>query len=494
MEARNTRRALCFWVCLLAAGAAYAFTGWRFNVPFAPWIAAVLLIRFARGQRRWTALLAAIPVLALASFVQMNGGWDLEPWMVALACVVRPAPFIAALFVDRALRPRLPRWASTLAFPTIALAVDYAIALSPLGSGMAIGATQFEMPVIAQLASVTGIWGIELLLGWIAAVVATLWEEKLDLSRVGRLAAVAGCVLLAVVAYGSARYALTRPASPTVRVGSITVPHARDYWAWIDQGTPRSLVEPYAGELAALDEELFRQSGRAVAAGARIVFWSEGDGVITEDGEQAFKDRAAAFARDNNVYFAPAILVLRYGQGISDNKIVMFTPEGREAYTYVKTMSWYPTGSDGVLKVADTPYGRIGAAICFDMDFPGFIHGLARQKVDIVLVPAFDKERIRPFHTEVGLMRGIENGFSVVRQTNEGTSLAIDGSGRVVARQEFFETKDRLMLADVPTRRVPTVASALGDLFAYAGILVGLALVVWGILRAARSGRRSARA
>jgi apolipoprotein N-acyltransferase len=115
------------------------------------------------------------------------------------------------------------------------------------------------------------------------------------------------------------------------------------------------------------------------------------------------------------------------------------------------------------------------------MDFPPFIHRLAGLKADIVLVPAFDTQRIRPFHTEVGVVRGLENGFSVVRQTNKGTSMAIDGSGRVLARQEYFETEDRLMLADVPTKRLPTLYALMGEWFAYAGMALALALVIWGI-------------
>jgi apolipoprotein N-acyltransferase len=115
------------------------------------------------------------------------------------------------------------------------------------------------------------------------------------------------------------------------------------------------------------------------------------------------------------------------------------------------------------------------------MDFPSFIHRLGALKTDIVLVPSYDRERIRPYHTEVGLMRGLENGFSVVRQTNEGTSMAIDGTGRVLARQEYFETSDRLMLADVPTQRLPTPYALLGEWFAYAAIVLALALVAWGI-------------
>jgi apolipoprotein N-acyltransferase len=261
------------------------------------------------------------------------------------------------------------------------------------------------------------------------------------------------------------------------------VEHPRDYWAWIDQGTPRELVAAYGAELTGIQDTLFSQSERAAAAGAKIIFWSEGNGVIPEDQEAAFMDRSAAFARAHGVYFAPAVVVLRYGQTISDNKLLMFAPDGSLAYTYVKTMSWYPTGSDGVLKTVDTPYGRIGAAICFDMDFPAFIHRLGALHTDIVIVPAFDRPRIRPYHTEVGLFRGIENGFSVVRQTNEGTSMAIDASGRVLAQQDFYATTDRLMLADVPTKRLPALAAALGDWFAWAGIALAAALVIAGIAR-----------
>jgi apolipoprotein N-acyltransferase len=295
--------------------------------------------------------------------------------------------------------------------------------------------------------------------------------------------------MAAVLAFGGARAALARPSSPTVRVGAVTVNHARDYWAWIDQSTPRELVAGFAAELTGMEDSLFAQSDRAAAAGAKIIFWSEGNGVIPEDRERAFMARSAEFARAHGVYFAPAVVVLRYGQTISDNKILMFTPDGTLAFTYVKTMSWYPTGSDGILKTVATPYGRLGAAICFDMDFPSFIHALGAAKTDIVLVPAFDRERIRPYHTEVGLMRGLENGFSVARMTNQGTSMAIDPSGRVLARQEFFETSDRLMLADVPTRRLPTLYALLGEWFPWAVIVLAVGLAVWGIAR----GRAPAR-
>ena len=479
------------WAWLVLGAACFAFVGWRFNVPFMSWLAPLFLIRFFRDSRRWYAALPAVALLAAGAFVQMNGGWDLDPWMVVAVCILRPASFLAALYADRVLVRRLPRAAATLVYPAMFLVVDFVISLTPLGSGMADSATQLGAPAVAQLASLTGIWGIGFLIGWTASVVNTLWEARGELARVRGLAGAWILVVAAVLVYGGTRAALARPSSATVRVGSVAVGHPRDYWAWIDQGTPRELVSGFTAELAGIEDALFSQSERAAAAGAKVIFWSEGNGVIPGDQEQAFKDRAAAFAKSHGVYFAPAVVVLHYGSTLSDNKLLMFAPDGSLAYTYVKTMSWYPTGSDGVLKTVDTPYGRIGSAICFDMDFPGFIHRFGALRTDIVIVPAFDRPRIRPYHTEVGLMRGIENGFSVVRQTNEGTSMAIDASGRILAQQDFYATPDGLMLADVPTKRLPTLYAVAGEWFAWAGIALAAALIIAGIVarRPARPSR-----
>jgi apolipoprotein N-acyltransferase len=168
---------------------------------------------------------------------------------------------------------------------------------------------------------------------------------------------------------------------------------------------------------------------------------------------------------------------------------MLFAPDGSLAFTYVKTKSWYPTDSDGVLRTVDTPYGRLGTAVCFDMDFPSFARRFARLGADIVVVPSFDSERIRPYHTEVGLFRAIEGGYAVVRQVSSGTSMAVDATGRVLARQDHFRTADRVMFADVPTRGTRTVSGLLGDWFAWAGCALAAALVVLG----ATGRRRTAR-
>ena len=480
---------------LVLGSALFTFVGWRWNMPIAAWLSPIFLIRFFRNQDRWYKVLLAFPLLAIAGAVNKMGAWDMDLSMEIVLSLFLPLPLLTALYMDRFFARRTKGFLSTLAFPATYVAVDLAIGLWPLlGTIVSPAVTQFELTSLVQIASVTGIWGLTFLIGWAAATVNLWWENGFDVRKAGRPVTIFALVFALVLLFGAARLALARPASETVRVGGVTVPHERDYWSEIiDLGTPRDVAHRFEAEIAALNERLFAESEKMVQGGAQIVFWSEGNGVLYEEDEEAFLQRAQAFAREHQVYFVPALLVLHYGQTSTDNKLAMITPEGEIAFQYVKTISWYETDSDGILHYVDTPYGRISAAICFDMDFPTLLRQAARQDVDIVVVPAFDSEGIKPYHTQVGLFRAIDGGFSIVRQVNTGTSMAVDYHGNVLAYQDYFRTADRTMYADVPTQGVRTVYGALGDWFAYADVLFLVGLIAWAVYRGIRRPSAAAR-
>ncbi|MBN1312292.1 MAG: hypothetical protein JXB30_12815 [Anaerolineae bacterium] len=463
-------------------------TGWRWNVPFAMWLAPVFLIRFFRSQERWCGTLAAIPLTSLAMFANITGGWDftvVEELGVGLA---RAVPFLVALYADRFFAHRGRPLLASLAYPAAYVVIDYAIGLTPLGTVFSVAATQFDQTVFIQLAAVTGIWGLGFMIGWTAAVINYVWEQEFDLRQAGAAPLICGGVLSATLILGGLRIVLTAPGEETVKIASITVEHTRDYWGEIiDQGTPTGTAGQYQAELDALIERLFGESQRTAEYGAQIVFWSEGNAILYPEEVEAFLARSQQFAQENEIYFMPTYVGLRYGEMTADNMAVMIAPNGEIAYKYAKTKSWYPTNSDGILPVIETPYGILSTAICFDMDFPAFINRAAKQNVDIMLVPAFDWEPIKPYHTKVGLLRGIENGFSVVRQVNEGASIAIDYKGNVLAYQDFFETSDPVMMVDVPIRGTNTLYGLLGDWFVYLNMAILISLTGLGILRS-RSG------
>ncbi len=509
------------WLAL--GSAAYALIGWRWSAPAAAWIAPVFLLRFFRNQEKWYVPLLALPCLYAAFLVNMIGAWDL-PLLAQFALpAIVPLPLILVLYVDRALSPHLPALGSTLVFPAATVTMDYLIGFTPLGTLFSFGSTQFTFTTIIQTASITGIWGISFLVAWFASVLNTAWENDFDLrlggmrldnrglngpglndpglnssrqnsTRPGRNPACmatnpavlfAAATLLAL-AYGSVRIATSASREQTVRVAGITVEHPRDYWALLDLGTPKDEVERYRQEMREIEDRLFEQSSRAVQEGARVVFWAEGNGVVPAEELQRFIARSKDFAKKNGVYFAPAILELRYGTSLNYNEVLMFTPEGELAFTYQKTKSWLPVDSDGLIKTVETPYGTLAAAICFDLDFPAFLRQAAGAGTDIMLVPGYDSERIRPFHTEPALIRGVEGGYSVIRQVNEGTSMAADARGTIVARQDYFMTPDRLMLADVPTRGIRTLYTYLGDWFAWASIALFVLLAGLAVFRVNR--------
>lgn len=287
-------------------------------------------------------------------------------------------------------------------------------------------------------------------------------------------------ILSAVLLFGCFRLVLARPNSETVCVASITEKHPQDYWTITDRNTPRDEAPSIKPEMKAVEDKLFEQSQKAADYGAKIIFWSEGNSPMYEDGYEAFVKRAADFAGVNRVWFVPACVVLHYDRAKNDNLAIIFDPDGKMQYRYEKTISWYPTDSDGRLPVIQTPYGKLSVAICFDMDYPQLIS--QARNADIMLVPGYDTKKISDFHTRVSFLRGIENGFSEVRQANESASISADYLGNTLTYQNYFNTPDRIMISDVPTRGVWTLYGFTGEVFLWVDI-AGFVLIVIAALR-----------
>jgi apolipoprotein N-acyltransferase len=390
-------------------------------------------------------------------------GLPAELFFSAVMCT----PLVVSTLVDRIVTPRLSRGLATLVFPLSWALFDYLYSfMYGLGDVFSPALTQFDFAPLAQLSSVTGIYGITFLIGWFGSVGALLWQQREDIRVAKRPVSVFMAVLTAVLMYGSARLATFDHVAPTVRVASITVPHVRDYWeAIVDKGTPEAEAHLWTDELARLEDELFAQSEHAAHSGAPILFWSEAAAVLYEDHEQALQTRAIAFAVEHSVYLQTATLVMHYDDEQLDNRVTLITPEGNVAYTYLKSQTWYPTESDYVIHSFDTPFGRLSSVICFDLDVPGWMQQVAAMNVDILLVPGFDTLPISPYHTQVGLFRAIEGGYSIVRGVADGTSMTVDPLGRTLALSDSFRTQERIMFSDVPTARVTTLYSLISDSF-----------------------------
>jgi apolipoprotein N-acyltransferase len=123
--------------------------------------------------------------------------------------------------------------------------------------------------------------------------------------------------------------------------------------------------------------------------------------------------------------------------------------------------------SSGLLPVTETHFGRLGAAIAFDMDFSGFLLQAGRRHVDLMVVPENEYLEIDPMHSHMALYRAVENGFNLLLHASQSLSLACDYQGRIYGLMGHYHAGDRVLVAQLPTNGVITIYSRGGYLFPF---------------------------
>jgi predicted amidohydrolase len=80
-------------------------------------------------------------------------------------------------------------------------------------------------------------------------------------------------------------------------------------------------------------------------------------------------------ARRHRIWLQPGTLPMRAADGRVINRAPLITPEGRVAFQDKRAMTRFETERWGISQgadpnVFDTPWGRIGISICYDIEFP----------------------------------------------------------------------------------------------------------------------------
>lgn len=113
---------------------------------------------------------------------------------------------------------------------------------------------------------------------------------------------------------------------------------------------------------------------------------------IEEEGNETYQ-RFAAIARSYNAYIAAPFLTRE--DGLVYNSTVIFDREGNPVFTYHKT---HPTPGEiegGVTPGIPTPacfdasFGRVGIAICYDLNFQPLLKHYYEQGVELLLFPSY---------------------------------------------------------------------------------------------------------
>ncbi len=428
------------------------------------WFAPLPVLLFATRSSWWGA--------AIAAFVSMlAGGSNLfhyfqmlhmpaSVWMITFSTVA--LLFTAAVLLFRALLRRGAPWSALLAFPALWVSGEYlASFLTSGGTAGSLAYSQLRFLPFLQLASITGPWGMSFLLLLFPAALAvghylreTHWKQAWTI--VGASVGLIALVLL----FGAVRLALPPPPNHNIKVGLIAS-DVQSNDAVAAEGAPATrLLTEYASVAQAL-----------ASKGARAIVLPEKLGVAvdpraTDTILQSLANRTGALIVAGFLQVSPPA---KY------NQARVYAP-GAPVRTYNKQHMLPPFESNltpgTALTLLQGTYGKCGVAICKDMDFTQPARQYGKEGAGLMLVPAWDFGLDRAWHGHIALMRGVENGYTVVRAAKQGYLTVSDNRGRILAETRSDSAPFATLLIHAPATHDSTLYLLLGDWFAWLALAI----------------------
>ena len=157
-------------------------------------------------------------------------------------------------------------------------------------------------------------------------------------------------------------------------------------------------------------------------------------GLVKNEHEDPAVHAFAALARELRLWLLIGSLALKGKDGNLVNRSLLFAPNGERVVAYDKIHLFdvdLPTGErireseayagGGAAPVVDTPWGKLGLTICYDVRFPGLYRQLAQQGADFLTVPSAFTVPTGEAHWHVLLRaRAIETGSYVLAPAQTG--------------------------------------------------------------------------
>tara|TARA_B100001179_G_scaffold231585_1_gene221880 strand:+ start:450 stop:1265 length:816 start_codon:yes stop_codon:yes gene_type:complete len=235
----------------------------------------------------------------------------------------------------------------------------------------------------------------------------------------------------------------------------------------------------------------------AAGEGSAMLFTPEMSGMLNRDRKRAAaairredEDSVLATVRDRSakhgIWTCIGSLAIDTGEGIWVNRSFVVDANGEIAARYDKIhmfdvdlasgetwreSSAYRPGNQVV--TAQTPVGRLGLAICYDLRFPALFEALGNARCDLISVPAAFTvptgrahwhvlQRARAIEASAYLVAAAQAGTHADGRTTYGHSLVIDPWGEVLV--DMGEGQPGLAFAEVNPARVSEVRAQVPSL------------------------------
>jgi apolipoprotein N-acyltransferase len=365
-----------------------------------------------------------------------------------------------------------------------------------------LGASQYRLLLVTQVADLTGILGVTFLVIYSNSTVYAVFERVRSGQRhAWRPAALFVAVIAAVLVYGAVRIAVvdrSAAAMPSLAVGVVQ--------------TNRGAGEKHVDQALFLREHQEMSRELVKARPLDIVVWPESILGISITSREGVLPAGLLGDLRTPLLFGAIIQTNEQGERRMYNSAVLADATGRISGTYDKMVlvpfgEYIPFGDTFPQFYSWSPYsgrfwrgeneeplklnGRaISVNICYEDIFPGHVRMLMQGGRDQRIPDAMFNltndswygDTVQPLeHLVLASFRSIEHRRTLVRSTNTGISAIIDPVGRIDLRTSQW-TKASLA-GRVPLMQGRTVYAVLGDWIGW--VCAAVALI--GIGRAGRA-------
>ena len=334
-----------------------------------------------------------------------------------------------------------------------------------------LGASQYKMLPLIQIAAVTGVYGVSFLVVWmsVALVTALLSLTQKSNPKVWSEAGLPLFVVAVLASFGAVKVATMNAKPKNLRV------------AMVQPGFPQTLIwdqdadEARFGQVIALSEQAL-----ADADHARLLIWPEGAlssltpehlaalaGLTKRHGIWllATADVGEMPPRGAPEYFNSSILISPGGEVAAvyhKRRLVIF---GEYVPWWLSFLKWvtpidgaFTPGKEPVQFAVKNPGARFSPLICFEDAFAEEAREHVAPDTDFLVNLTndgwFGNGAAGWQQAATAVFRAVENGVPLVRCTNNGLTCWIDAQGRL---REIFSVAGNIysagfMRADIPLR------------------------------------------
>ena len=495
----------------IGSGLALSFSFPNYNLPLLAWISVALLMLASLGARTRDAALYGFINGAL--FYPLSVPWidtvmqqygNVSPLasagilaLVTLAGALFPLAF--AILVSRAAKRSIAM--ACVFAPFLWVALEFARTHLPIIGfpWNLIGYAASGNLALVQLASVTGIFGLSLLVVGFNALV--VWAIASPSSKSRRAVLVTMLVLVGVAKIGS-RFVPRAVPDHIAHLVQTNFAQSESY--------PVNWMDIHAAGMQQLED----MSVSAAKNNPGVIIWPEVPAPFSLQ-DPKFAAIADRITKNSGQEFLVGVVDWKLGtdrQWLASNSAVLLDPAGQRQFTYDK-IHLVPFGeyvplrrwltfaksltagiSDftpgHVYAVGNLPGGRFSVFICYESIFPALVRRFAANGAQLLVNISndgwFGRSSAPAQHLMMLRVRAVENRRWLLRDTNTGFTVDVDPYGRIIARLARFKRAE--LDAPYAFRSDLTPYTRFGDWLVWLCVLATILLLVATFTR-----RRAAR-